>query len=305
MVTWTSGGMAALALFAAGAVAWRVAHHRDGAAGGGAHADRPSASLIASDAAAGPVDPGVMPTLPPAVPGSADAPPRDSFPGTARPAEQAPRGAADTAASARAEETTGAAGSARSARPGSERRLRDQLAARAAADPPGFAAEAKDRLKSDAPLAEKVALLRAAHDIDSSLADALYAEALDPGRSRDAAVREAAVTLLLRDLRRPLSAPQARTRLRVFALGAGRSADPLRVRAAAPLFEGAPAGDLDGMALAAEQDPDPAFLREALRGLARNGSPNARLLADGIARRRGWDPEDALVAAAGEPPQAE
>jgi hypothetical protein len=191
------------------------------------------------------------------------------------------------------------AGSARAPRPGSEPWLREQLRGQAAADPAGFSAEAGARLVSEAPLAEKVALLQAAQDADPALADALYADALDPGRTRDAALREAAAGLLLRDLRRPRPAPETRARLRAFALGGARTVDALRARVAGPLFAGAPADALDAMAVAAEQDPDPAFVREAWLGLMRNGAPGARTLADGIARRRGWDPEDAQVAVSG------
>jgi len=291
MRTWPSrcvSGVAALALFAGGAVLWRVAH-RDGAA----------SVIVLSDAAAGPVDFGVMPTLPPAVPGSADAPRRDPVSRAARPAEADPRGATASAVPGRDDEAAGSAGGARAPVPGSERWHRGQFRAQAGADPDGFAAEAKARLASEAPLAEKVALLQAAHDVDPVLADTLYAEALDPVRARDAALREAAAGLLLRDLRRPRPAPETWTRLRAFALGPGRTVDPLRARVAGPLFVTAPVKALDAMAIAAEQDPDPVFLREAWLGLMRNGAPGVQMLADGIARRHGWDPEEAQVAASG------
>jgi hypothetical protein len=291
-------GLAVLAIFAGGAVLWRVAH-RVGPKGDPAAARVPVASSIVSDAAVGPVDPGVMPTLPPAVPGSADAPRRDPVSHAARPAEPPPRGAIAPAVPGRDEDAAGPAGGARAPVPGSERWLRGQIRAQAGADPGGFVAEAKARLAAEAPLAEKVALLQAAHDVDPALANSLYAEALDPARTRDAALREAAAGLLLRDLRRPRPAPETWTRLSAFALGPGRIVDPLRVRLAGPLFAGAPEGALGAMAIAAEQDPDPAFTREAWRGLMRNGSPDARTLANGIARRRGWNPEEAQIADSG------
>jgi len=175
--------------------------------------------------------------------------------------------------------------------PDSAQGLRDSFRAVAASDPGRFADLARRRLAAEAPVSEKAALLRAAAASAPALADELFAAAVK--EDGNPALREAAAVLLLRDLRGPRPAPASWERLRAFVLGT-RPGDPLRARAAGPLYAAAPADRLDSLGSVAERDTDPLFLREARRGLLRNPLPRARELAEDLARRGVEGPGDAM-----------
>jgi len=287
-VTW---GLVALALFAGGAVGWRAAHRGGPRAAG---VPDPPAVVTASESSESPAE---------ARTAEAPAPARGPSASIRRaPVVAAAVASRDAAvpAAIRGGEEAGPGRSSRAPRAGAEAWYLAEFCARAEADPDGFASMARERLAdAGAPLAEKAALLRAARQAGPSVADALFAAALDAERTRDPAVREAAAGFLLRDLQAPRPDPAAWERLRAFALGGTRTDEALRARVAGPIFASAPARALDAMAVAAERDPDPAFVRGAWLGLMRNGAPGARGMADDIARRRGWDPEEALIAVSG------
>jgi hypothetical protein len=274
-------GLAALALFAGGAVLWRGAH-RDGPHAVEAPAVLPA--MTTAKTAARPADSGAQPTLPPTAIGPAATPRRVSQSLAEQPVQAVPR-----AAPLPAPDPDPVVEPRQESRPsivGTERWYLDRFRTQAASDPEAFAGGAKGRLASaEAPLAEKVALLRTARETDPALADGLYAAALDFNGSSNPALREAAVNLLLRDLQKPRPDPATWERIRAFALGSVRPVDPLRARVAGALYAAAPEGQLVRLALEAEQDPDPAFLREAWSGLTRNPATRALDLAADLARR--------------------
>jgi hypothetical protein len=149
----------------------------------------------------------------------------------------------------------------------------DELARR---DADGFAELARVRLRGDGELPEKVALLQVARRRDPPLADELWTGALDLARTGDAALRDAALLLLLVDA--PTSAEACRRLLTCAVLERQLDAE-LRGRAARALAENADEALLADAAPLLRDEPDATVRADLLRGLLCNPSPAAAALA--------------------------
>lgn len=187
-------------------------------------------------------------------------------------------------------------------RPGTERATREELREWAAADPEGFAREARARLAGPGTLAEKMGVLRAADDAGPAAAEGVFALALDPERVPDADLRRAAALFLIR--KRAAGHEWARERLYALACDARVEAD-LRLHAAGAVFAAAPDSSIDRLVFEAGRRLDrPAWL-QAIRALARNPAPRAREVLAEVAATRAWDPEaQAAASDALRPPES-
>jgi hypothetical protein len=173
------------------------------------------------------------------------------------------------------------------ARPGTERWHRERFEELAQRDPGAFAKLAHERLGAADSLAEKVALLLVAPRRDEALGDELWVEALRAERG-DAALREAAVTLLGHDARRSPAACR-----RLWTSGVLERGLPSQLRLDATRAAAALADEtlLTDAASTLRDEPDAAVRGALLRGLKRNAWPAAAALARELALTSPWREE--------------
>jgi hypothetical protein len=176
----------------------------------------------------------------------------------------------------------------------SARELRARYSAVAAAAPDDYPATAAAVLASGATLAEKVAVLRAAEDAAPAALDAVYATALDTGRTRDPVVREIAAGRLIR---RAGKDPVARARLLASVVADASAPEALRDGAAAAVFASVPEDQAERLLRDVEglrDVPWPAVVR----GLSLNASPRVRERAAEVSRGLWWVPLPTALAEA-------